>query len=131
MSLNPQVPRNIALDKQRESQILLLLNWDDPREIGVYTGKVFEYLAARRPILAVGGPRGVVTELLEDTGAGVHALGYDQLKYILLELYEQYRIYGYVLYRGCEEQIAKYSHREMARRFAYILESLVMNKLTS
>ncbi len=125
VSLHPQVPRNIALEKQRESQVLLLLNWDDPGEIGVYTGKVFEYLAARRPILAVGGPRGVVTELLEETGAGIHALGYDQLKHALMELYEQFRTHGYVPYRGREERIAKYSHRAMARRFADVLNFVV------
>ena len=131
VSLNPRVPRKIALEKQRESQILLLLNWDDPGEIGVYTGKVFEYLAARRPILAVGGPRGVVTELLEETGAGVHALGYEQLKHILLEFWEQYTTHGYVPYRGSEERIAKYSHREMARRFAEMLDSLAKTETTS
>ena len=125
VSLHPKVLREVALQKQRESQILLLLNWDDPDEVGVYTGKVFEYLAARRPILAVGGPRGVVTKLLEETGAGVHALGREHLKRVLFELYEQYRTHGYVPYKGCEERIAKYSHREMARHFATVLDSLV------
>jgi glycosyltransferase involved in cell wall biosynthesis len=128
--LSPYVPREIALEKQRESQILLLLNWNHPEETGVYTGKVFEYLAARRPILAVGGPRGVVTELLEETGAGFHALGYAQLKHALLELYEQYRTFGYVPYKGREEQIAKYSHVEMARRFAELLDFLKENKMS-
>ena len=131
VSLHPQVPRNIALEKQRESQVLLLLNWDDPEEIGLYTGKVFEYLAARRPILAVGGPRGVVTELLEETGAGVHPIGYDQLKHMLIELYNQYKTHGYVPYGGHEERVAKYSHREMARRFAELLDSLMRTKTTS
>jgi len=124
VSLHPKVPREVALQKQRESQILLLLNWNDPDEVGVYTGKVFEYLAARRPILAVGGPRGVVTELLEETGAGVHAFGHEHLKHVLFEFYQQYRAHGYVPYRGCEERIAKYSHREMARRFANVLDSV-------
>jgi len=122
VSLHPKVLREVALQKQRESQILLLLNWDDPNEVGVYTGKVFEYLAARRPILAVGGPRGVVTKLLEETGAGVHALGPEHLKRVLFEFYEQYRTHGYVPYKGCEGRIAKYSHREMARRFANVLD---------
>jgi hypothetical protein len=34
--------------------VLLLLLWNDPRERGVYTGKLFEYLGARRPILGIG-----------------------------------------------------------------------------
>ena len=131
VSLHPWIPRDVALEMQRESQVLLFLNWDDPGEIGVYTAKVFEYLAARRPILAVGGPRGVVTELLEETSAGVHPIGYEQLKHMLIELYNQYKAHGYVPYRGYEERVAKYSHREMARRFAELLDSLMRTKTTS
>lgn len=123
VSLHPKVPRDMALQKQRESQILLLLNWDDPDEVGVYTGKVFEYLAARRPILAIGGPRGVVSELLEKTGAGVHVSNQEDVKRTLMKFYEQFKIYGCVLYEGQETEIAKYSHLEMARRFAAILDA--------
>lgn len=128
--LNPKVPRDTALDKQRESQILLLLMWNHPEEVGVYTGKLFEYLAARRPILAVGGPRGVVTELLEETGAGVHPPNHEELKKALLEFYNDYKTYGYVPYKGNEEKISKYSHLEMARQFAELLNA-VTEKLKS
>lgn len=125
VSLYPRVPRNEVLNMQRESQILLLLNWDDPKEIGVYTGKVFEYLAARRPILSVGGPKSVVAELLEETDAGIYVAEYLQIKHALIKFYEQYKAYGYIPYKGREERIDKYSHREMARRFAVTLNLVV------
>ena len=35
------------------------------------SGKVFEYLAAERPILAVVPPDGAAAELIRDAGAGV------------------------------------------------------------
>ncbi len=124
VSLSPQVPRHIALEKQRESQVLLLLNWDDPGEVGVHTAKIFEYLAARRPILAIGGPRSVVSELLEETGAGIHAQGHEHLKRVLMSFYEDYMNRGHVVYSGREECIAKYSHREMAKRFASLMDEL-------
>lgn len=128
VSMHSHVPREEALIRQRESQLLLLLNWDDPRERGVYTGKLFEYLAARRPILAVGGPRGVVTELLLETNTGIHVSSYVELKHILAQLYEEYKTCGQVAYHGCEGRIAQYSHRAMARRFAELLDWCVSSK---
>lgn len=124
VSLNPKVPRDLSLVKQRESQILLLLNWDDPREQGVYTGKLFEYLAARRPILALGRMGGVVAQLLEETGVGICVGTLKNLKGVLRSWYEEYKLMGRVGYRGNWEIVEKYSHREMARRFAAVLDSL-------
>jgi hypothetical protein len=92
VSLNPPVPRNIALEKQRESQVLLLLSWNNPKEVGVYTGKVFEYLAAQRSILAIGGPKSVITDLLKETNAGIHVLNYDELKHTLIQFYDEYKL---------------------------------------
>lgn len=59
-----------ALRWQVSADALLLLEWDDPSAKGVYTGKVFEYLGARRPILATGPAGGVVEALLADTQSG-------------------------------------------------------------
>jgi hypothetical protein len=73
------VTRETSIAKQRESQVLLLMDWEDQKEKGVYTLKVFEYLAARRLILATGGPEGgVVEKLLEETGAGQHCRTVDR-----------------------------------------------------
>lgn len=119
------VSRTIALTKQRESQILLLLNWNAPQEKGVYTGKIFEYLAAKRPILALGGRAGdVVCDLLKETGAGVQAASVQVVADILKSWYLEYLTYGQVFYRGRHEQIIKYSHPEMAKKFAEILNEV-------
>jgi glycosyltransferase involved in cell wall biosynthesis len=118
------VPRNEALEKQHESQLLLLLDWVDPIQQGVYTGKIFEYLAAQRPILAVGGLGGVVKELLEDTNAGVHTSGLEDLQAALLKYYSEYKSIGRVIYRGHKDKVQKYNHWEMARKFAQALEEV-------
>jgi hypothetical protein len=118
------VPRDIALNKQRESQLLLLLKWNDPKQKGDYPAKVFEYLAARRPILAVGGYHDVVTELLDETKAGVCGQTAEEIRALLLRLYQEYKSNGAVSYAGDEVEINKYSHRQMAKKFAAILDSI-------
>lgn len=72
LELVPYAPRRRSLELQRDSEALLLLIPDaGGRGRGVLSGKVFEYLAAERPILAVVPPDGAAAELLRESGAGV------------------------------------------------------------
>lgn len=56
VQVHDSIPYKEALRAQREADVLLLLLWNDPREKGIYTGKLFEYIGAGRPILAIGPP---------------------------------------------------------------------------
>ncbi|MFC1945695.1 glycosyltransferase [Chloroflexota bacterium] len=119
------VSREAAVNAQRQSQLLLLLDWDLPGELGVYPGKIFEYLAARRPVLATGGNRGsVVGNLLAYTRAGVHAVTAAEIKLALTSFYSEFRATGKVEYNGLNTEIDKYSHRQMTAQFAKILDGL-------
>ncbi|HKX48388.1 MAG TPA: hypothetical protein VJM06_06955, partial [Gaiellaceae bacterium] len=61
-----------SLRLQRDSEALLLLVPDaSGRGKGVLSGKVYEYIAAGRPILAVVPPDGAAAALVRETGAGV------------------------------------------------------------
>ena len=72
LRLLPYAPRREALVLQRDSEALLLLIPEAAgRGKGVLSGKVFEYLAAERPILALVPPDGAAAELIRETGAGV------------------------------------------------------------
>jgi glycosyltransferase involved in cell wall biosynthesis len=72
IELVPYAPHRRSLELQRDSEALLLLIPEaDGRGRGVLSGKVFEYLAAERPILALVPPDGAAAGLLRDTGAGI------------------------------------------------------------
>jgi glycosyltransferase involved in cell wall biosynthesis len=88
------VPRRRSLELQRDSEALLLLIPDaGGRGRGVLSGKVFEYLAAERPILAAVPPEGAAARLVQETGAGVVAPAddVDALRDALVELHARWR----------------------------------------
>lgn len=119
------LPRQISFKKQRESWLLLLFNWEDEREKGCYPLKVFEYLAAKRPILATGGfGSDVIEKLLEEIKAGMYCKTVEGIKKVLSELYSEYKLKSEITYNENMEKINKYSYREMARKFAEVLDTI-------
>jgi glycosyltransferase involved in cell wall biosynthesis len=88
------VPRRESLRLQRDSDALLLLIPEaGGRGKGILSGKVFEYLAAERPILALVPPDGAAAQLIRDTGAGIVAAPDDVagIRDALLEVHARWR----------------------------------------
>jgi glycosyltransferase involved in cell wall biosynthesis len=88
------VPRRQSLALQRDSDALLLLIPEaGGRGRGVLSGKVFEYLAAERPILAAVPPDGAAATLIRDTGAGIVAAPDDvgALRDAIVELHSRWQ----------------------------------------
>lgn len=123
------ISREQAIRKQKESQLLLLLLWNDKKEIGVYTGKLFEYLGSRRPILAIGGGNNIVKDLLADTGAGYFAYDKMQLKKIIMQCYREYKGGGEVLYHA-NGKTEEYSYLSIAGKYSKILNGVIENRIT-
>ena len=123
-----QIPREEIIKKQRESQVLLLLCWEDESEKGVCPKKTFEYLAAQRPILATGGSKEeVVKKIIDDLNAGMNATTTNEIKTVLMNLYKEYKEKGFVAYRGNKEKINEYDYRAMAKKFAEALNKIILN----
>jgi len=94
LQLLPYASRRRSLELQRDSDALLLLIPEaGGRGRGVLSGKVFEYLAAERPILAAVPPDGAAAALIRETGTGVVAPPDDvqALRGALAELVERWR----------------------------------------
>ncbi len=73
VSVLPMVPNAEAVRLQRRVDVLLLMQWNNPLEQGNVPGKLFEYLAARRPILGLGLEDGVPATIIRSRGAGAYA----------------------------------------------------------
>ena len=127
LELIPYAPRRRALELQRDSDALLLLIPDaGGRGRGVLSGKVFEYLAAERPILAAVPPGGAAAGLIEETGAGVVAPpdDVDALKHALGDLVGRFRNGGLPDVELPAETRERLSRRARAEELAELLRSL-------
>jgi len=119
------ISRETSFEKQKESQLLLLLNWEEPQEKGVIPAKIFEYFAAQRPIFATGGfGHDVVEDVLKEINSGTYCSTIEDIKNALKKYYLEYKSKGKVTYNRNTEEISKYSYQGMARKFAEILDSL-------
>jgi glycosyltransferase involved in cell wall biosynthesis len=111
-----------VLALQRDSDALLLLIPENER--GVLSAKVFEYLAAERPILAVVPPDGEAAALIRGTGAGtvVAPDDVDGMAAVLSELDERRRAGTLRETPLPPEWRDRLSRRARAREFADLLE---------
>jgi len=126
VNLYGNVSRDEALEKQKESHLLLLLLDTNDREKDVYPAKIFEYFGARRPIMAFGGAGGAVKRLLEETRAGEFAEDMNGLRKILLQYYQQYVKSGKV---DCaiNDNEENYTYKSIAKKYVNSINEIVQN----
>jgi glycosyltransferase involved in cell wall biosynthesis len=127
LELVPYASHHRALELQRSSDALLLLIPEaDGRGRGVLSGKVFEYLAAERPILAVVPPDGAAAELIREVGNGVVAAPEDvgAIREALAAMHERWQagsLNGAPLAEDVRERLDR---RSRVREYADLLLNL-------
>jgi glycosyltransferase involved in cell wall biosynthesis len=119
----PWVEHDEAIRLQREASVLLLLDWTDPAQLGIYSAKVFEYLNAGRPILAVGSHGGTVVDgLLRRCQAGTLETSVSSIAVRLEQWLAEHRRSGRVAHRPDAEAIGEYSYPRLTSRLASVLD---------
>ena len=114
------VSHSEAVQHQLKSQVLLLIEIDSEETKGIIPGKIFEYIAAHRPILAIGPKDADFADIISETSSGTFVT-YDQskkLKLAILTLYDSYRS-GNLEVKS--ENIEKYSRRNLTQQLAELI----------
>lgn len=128
-----QRPRADSLAAQRDTDLLLLASWNTRAEQGVMTGKAYEYLGTRKPILTtVTGdlPDSELSQVLLSAGQDcvweeAHgARDFPALKQRLLGWYQDFLRLGYVPLLSSAERVAAYSYPRLAARLAALAEDI-------
>ncbi|WP_417858704.1 glycosyltransferase family 4 protein [Xanthomarina gelatinilytica] len=83
------VTHNKAIEFQKKSQILLLIEVDSEETKCIIPGKLFEYMISNRPILALGPEASDIETLIKETNTGVYFNYHDHeaLKKTLIKYY--------------------------------------------
>jgi len=87
------LPHDQVIREQQQASVLLLVLNNTQNAKGILTGKMFEYLAARRPILCIGPPDGDAAEIITETQSGTTISFDDQNKMDsnISSLYEKFK----------------------------------------
>ena len=118
------MPHKEVLKMQKSSQVLLLLLNDTPNVMGVVPGKLFEYMASRRLILAIGPKEGDSARILLESEAG-KVCGFPDkaaMKGAIRRYFEEWK-QGELT--GNTSDISAYSRRGVTGQMAGLLDGLL------
>jgi glycosyltransferase involved in cell wall biosynthesis len=118
------LPHSDVVKLMAQSPVLLLALNNTPNNAGVLSGKLFEYLAAKRPIFGIGLPDADAAAILKKTHAGtmVHFDDYEGTKKAVVELYQKYKTNQLFIN---STSIDKYSRENCAKDYANLLNKIL------
>ena len=117
----PYIPHDQIQEQQTTSQVLLLLINNTPNAKGILTGKLFEYIAAGRPILCIGPEDGDAARIINETHSGT-TVGFtnkEKMKQVIMDYYGHYSTAG--LPNNTNTSVEKYSRKALTDEFAKTL----------
>ncbi|WP_298263977.1 glycosyltransferase family 4 protein [uncultured Lutibacter sp.] len=117
------ITHNEVVQFQKKAQVLLLLVNNVPSAKGILTGKIFEYLNAKRPVLAVAPLDGDLAEILKSTQAGFVVDFEDEigLKNQLLKLYKEFKKGSLKIH---SKNIEQFHRRELTKKVSELIEQI-------
>jgi glycosyltransferase involved in cell wall biosynthesis len=116
----PSVPYSESLRLQASSDVLLYLSWLDTSEAGFFSGKVFEYMGACRPILAVGPTHSDVCAVIRERGLGLALEDPEQIAE-QLRVWTEQKLAGRAIDGPHHSAASDFSREQQARRLEQFL----------
>jgi hypothetical protein len=112
--ITKRIPRPEALKYLENSHIV----WQPemPGYKGMYTGKIFEYLGAKRPIIIAPSMGDVLDKLLEETQAGYSFKTTEEITSHILIQYQNWLQTGSIEYNGNHDIISNYSRENQSKK---------------
>lgn len=116
------VSHSEALKLQCQSRVLLLVEINSSVTRAIIPGKLFEYMAARRPIIALGPKQSDMEAIINETKSGSF-FNYWEEEGILVEILRLYASYKSGNLGISSEGIEKYCRRELTKQMALLIHN--------
>ena len=113
----------VAVREQRNASVLILPLRKEPEYEAVLPGKLFEYLASRRPILGIGQTDGAMAQVVRNTGSGIVYDWNDEQKIRRWVDFSWEEFKNHELLDNATD-ISMYSRRRLTKRLASLLEEI-------
>lgn len=123
LNLSDHISRKETLERMHHSQILLLILNNMPNVNGRLPGKLFEYLASRRPILVIGPEESDASKIVHGVNAG-YTCDFNDLEktiHIIKDLYEKFKQNNL---HPNQTDISQYSNRNLTKKLAGYLDQI-------
>ena len=123
LHINGYVSHSEAKQLQHNSQVLLLLEMDKPETSAIIPGKLFEYMVAKRPILAIGPDESDIQEILIETDSGAFFTRREgeKIKDQVLAYYKAFKSGNLSVH---PKGIERFSRKELTRALSELIHSL-------
>lgn len=120
IQITPRLKRSTAISIMKKSAVLFYVGWKGWK--GIYSGKIFEYLGAKKNILIAPNDGDVLEKLINYTNSGKLANTPAEMTAILCEWYEQWKT-GEMVYSGIDERIKEFTRESQAKKILQLVTS--------
>lgn len=109
-----------AVEHQRKSQVLLLIEINSNDTKSIIPGKLFEYMVSERPIIAIGPEGSDFAEIITSTNTGVFFL-YDEMEQLKALLLKYYNLYAAQNLKVHAVGLQQYSRKSLTEKLSKLI----------
>jgi glycosyltransferase involved in cell wall biosynthesis len=112
-----------ALQLQRASQVLIVIEINAEKTKGIIAGKLFEYMVAARPIIGLGPKDADIAKIIQQTNTGAYFLYTEKAK-LKTQILAYYEAYKQQKLQVSPIGLEQYSRKALTKKLAEVLHAL-------
>ncbi|NER23863.1 MAG: glycosyltransferase family 4 protein [Symploca sp. SIO1C2] len=122
--LHHPIPHKEALKAQYNADVLLFFLWKN--KAGILSGKIFEYIGAGKPILAIGSPEDSAAKLIKNNNLGVVLSDPKKIADQIKDWADQKKKNGCVSYNSNIESYSEFTRLEQTKKLESFLKKVLL-----